>query len=100
MTVALMKGMLTLRKNHFTLPSVPIGLLIPVTFPIEINNVGTANVSYKLHTHELTEDGFGVSQNKNFKVFDIKNPQGTLNPGEKQYLYCLFRPLEEKLYQF
>jgi malate dehydrogenase (oxaloacetate-decarboxylating)(NADP+) len=48
MTVALMKGMLTLRKNNFALPSVPIGLLLPLTFPIEINNVGTANISYKL----------------------------------------------------
>jgi hypothetical protein len=54
MTVALMKGinyysgMLTLRKNNFVLPNVPIGLLLPLTFPIEINNVGTANISYKI----------------------------------------------------
>ncbi len=57
MTVALMKGMLTLRKNNFALPSVPIGLLLPLTFPIEINNVGTANISYKLITKEITGDG-------------------------------------------
>lgn len=48
MTVALMKGMITLRKTHYTLPDVPIGLLMPLTFPIEINNVGSANVSYKI----------------------------------------------------
>ena len=59
MTVALMKGMLTLRKNSFTLPNVPIGLLLPLTFPIEINNVGSANVSYKLVTKEITP-GYGM----------------------------------------
>jgi len=61
MTVALMKGMITLRKSHFTLPSVPIGLMIPVSFPLEINNVGTASVAYKLQTRELTDDNCGVS---------------------------------------
>ncbi len=55
--MALMKGMLTLRKNNFALPSVPIGLLLPLTFPIEINNVGTANISYKLITKEITGEG-------------------------------------------
>ena len=35
-----------------------------------------------------------------FKIFDIRNPNGSINSGEKQYLYCLFRPLEEKTYKF
>jgi hypothetical protein len=48
MTVALMKGMLTLRKNNFTLPDVLIGLLLPLTFPIEVNNVGSGNIVYKV----------------------------------------------------
>jgi len=114
MTVALMKGkwlkrsnalgMLTLRKNTFTLPNVPIGLLLPLTFPIEINNVGTANVSYKIQTREITP-GYNLQNRlflnaRNFKIFDVKNQQGTLNPGERQYLYCLFRPLEQKVYEF
>lgn len=59
MTVALMKGlliivlimglgMLILRKNKYTLPDMPVGMIMPLTFPIEISNVGSANVSYKI----------------------------------------------------
>ena len=40
--------MLTLRKNEFTLPDMPVGMMVPLTFPIEINNEGSANVSYKI----------------------------------------------------
>lgn len=38
--------------------------------------------------------------NSQFNVFDIQNPQGSLLPNEKQYLYCLFKPLEQKDYYF
>ena len=47
--------MITLRKNKFILPDVPIGLMMPVTFPIEINNVGSVNVTYKVTTKEITD---------------------------------------------
>lgn len=47
--------MLTLRKNEFTLPDMPVGMLIPLTFPIEINNEGSANVSYKIHIKEISD---------------------------------------------
>lgn len=40
--------MLVLRKNHFRIPDVPIGSLLPVSFPIEIRNVGSAKVQYKI----------------------------------------------------
>jgi len=47
--------MLTLRKNNYTLPDVPIGLLLPLTFPIEINNVGSGNIIYKVQTREIND---------------------------------------------
>ena len=75
--------------------SIIIGSLLPVTFPIEINNVGSSNINYKVET--LLEEN---EKNSAFKIFDVKNPSGTLSPNEKQYLYCQFRPLETKLYTF
>jgi len=53
--ISIKKGMITLRKNKFVLPDVPIGLMMPVTFPIEINNVGSGNVTYKVTTKEITD---------------------------------------------
>lgn len=48
--------MLTLRKNNFTLPDVLIGLLLPLTFPIEVNNVGSGNIVYKVQTKEISDN--------------------------------------------
>ena len=98
MTLAPMEGLLAVRKNNYTLPDVPIGSLIPVTFPIEISNVGNTQVSYKIDIADL--DGKEDAKGSKYKIFDIQNPTGNVNAGEKQYLYCLFRPLEKKLYNF
>jgi hypothetical protein len=38
------------------------------------------------------------SNNYDFRVFEIQNPEGTLGPNEIQYVYTLFRPLEAKEY--
>jgi hypothetical protein len=43
-----MEGLLYLRKNTYSLPDVPVGSLLPVTFPIEINNVGTSTINYRV----------------------------------------------------
>lgn len=98
MTLAPMEGLLAVRKSNYTLPDVPIGSLIPVTFPIEISNVGNSNVLYKIDVSEI--DGKEGAKGSKYKIFDIQNPTGNVNAGEKQYLYCLFRPLEKKLYNF
>lgn len=34
------------------------------------------------------------------EVFTISNPSSSLLPSEKHYLYCLFKPLEKKKYNF
>jgi hypothetical protein len=46
--------MINLRKNNYILPDVPIGLLMPLTFPIEISNVGSGNVNYKVTTKDVS----------------------------------------------
>lgn len=70
----------------------PIGLLVPLKFPIEIQNVGSSKVNYKA-VIQYPEGEFT-------EVFTISNPNNSLLPSEKQYLYCLFKPLEKKRYSF
>lgn len=41
------EGLLTVKKIDYDLPPTPIGLLTPLRFPIELNNVGSIKVNYK-----------------------------------------------------
>ena len=41
------EGLLTVKKIHYQLPETPIGLLTPLRFPIQMNNVGSIKVTYK-----------------------------------------------------
>jgi hypothetical protein len=36
MALAPLEGLLAVKKDHFELPNVPLGLLLPVKFPIEV----------------------------------------------------------------
>jgi len=38
------------------------------------------------------------TNNYDFRIFEIQNPEGTLAPNDTQYIYVLFRPLEAKEY--
>ncbi len=67
MTLAPMEGLLALKKTYYKFPDVPIGSLLPVTFPIEINNVGSINISYKCECKEIVESGSFTK----FSIFDI-----------------------------
>ena len=96
MTLAPLQGLLAVRKTDYVLPAVPIGLLNPVTFPIEIHNVGSGKISYKVDQTDFFE-----KDNESKKpIFSVKNPEGMLNPNDKCYLYCRFNPLEAKEYEF
>ena len=41
------EGLLTVKKTNYELPRVPIGLMTPLRFPVEINNVGSIKITYK-----------------------------------------------------
>ena len=41
------EGLLTVKKTDYELPATPVGLLTPLRFPIELNNVGSIKVNYK-----------------------------------------------------
>lgn len=85
MTLGPYEGLLAVKKNHYKLPNTPIGLLVPLKFPIEIQNVGSSKVNYKAIIH--------YAENEFTEVFTISNPSSSLLPSEKHYLYCLFKPL-------
>jgi hypothetical protein len=99
MTLAPMEGLLAVRKDSYRLPDVPLGSLFPVSFPIEINNVGSISVSYRAEIKNQSTEDQNEKMSK-YKILDIKNPSGGLNSNEKQYIYLLFRPLEAKRYLF
>ncbi len=52
-----------------------------MTFPIEIQNVGSSKISYKIEIQEKNKDGANV--NSKFKIFEIGNPSGQLLPNER-----------------
>ncbi len=56
MTLAPHKGMLALKRNYYKLPDMSIGQLLPVSYPIEVANVGCINVNYKVDIMEILED--------------------------------------------
>lgn len=98
-TLAPLKGLLAIRKTHYTLPPVPIGSLLPAYYPIEIQNVGTGKITYKVITDSLdtyTDEKIKTTS----KLLEVQGPKKTLNANEKSYLYCLFKPLEAKKYEF
>mmetsp|Transcript_39543 Transcript_39543/g.38037 ORF Transcript_39543/g.38037 Transcript_39543/m.38037 type:complete len:232 (+) Transcript_39543:3442-4137(+) len=77
------------------MPPVPIGLEWPVTYPIEVKNLGITKLNYLIDTSELENLN---SANYDFRIFDIQNNEGGLSAGDTQYIYTLFRPLEAKDY--
>ena len=57
-----------------------------------MNNVGSIKVTYKAEI-EYEDDEFP-------EVFKIENPNHFILPGENYYLYCLYKPLITKVYNF
>lgn len=56
MMLAPLEGRLAVKKNNFRLPDTPIGLLIPVKFPIEMQNVGSSKIQYDVELVQNEED--------------------------------------------
>jgi hypothetical protein len=84
-----------LQKEEYYLPPIPIGLEWPITYPIEMQNLGITKLKYALDMGPLEALN---SANHSFSIFEIQNPEGVLLPNETQYLYTLFKPLESKNY--
>jgi len=55
-------------KHTYQLPPVPIGLEWPITYPIEIKNLGITKLKYQIDTAQLEELN---RNNYDFQVFSI-----------------------------
>jgi hypothetical protein len=82
-------------KDEYIMPGVPIGMELPVTYPIEIKNLGITKLKYSIDLKALEDLN---RKNFDFRVFDIQNPNGELKTGETLHIYTLFKPLEAKNY--
>ena len=91
-TLGPQEGLLVVKKKNYFLPMTPIGMLTPLKFPIEVQNVGSAKVSFN---SEIEYEAGEFPE-----VFGIVNPSGALAPLEKNFVYCTFKPLECKPYKF
>lgn len=60
-----------------------------------MRNLGITKLKYKVDLENLEKLN---SENNDFGIFDIENPEGVLMPNDIQYLYTVFRPLESKKY--
>ena len=73
----------------------PIGMDLPVTYPIEIKNLGITKLKYSIDLSALERLNY---KNFEYRVFDIENPNDELKSNETKHIYVLFKPLEAKVY--
>ena len=98
------RGHLMLEQSEYVIDSMPFDLVLSITYPIQIKNIGSAKIKYEIdmtNIHKLNEE------NHNFRVLDIQNPDRNicilthiddLKVGETSYIYTLFKPIEAKVY--
>lgn len=55
-------------KDEFEVPPIPIGLEWPVTYPIEVKNLGITKLKYQIDTKPLEKLN---KENFDFRIFDI-----------------------------
>ena len=93
------RGHLQLRKQKFVLPPTPINLTTPITYPLEVRNLGSIKFEYEVDEKPLQELS---EKNYNFKdIFYIpthKKKKVPVQPDKSEYIYVMFRPIEAKKY--
>lgn len=98
-TLPAKRGHLQLRKEVFVLPPTPINLTTPITYPLEIRNLGSIKFEYEVDEKPLQEL---AERNYNFKdIFFIpshKKKKAPVQPSKSEYIYVMFRPIEAKTY--
>ncbi len=78
--------MLSVKKKKIDLPDCPTGMIQPIKYPIEIQNVGSTKITYNVEIQEINPAGENI--NSEFNTFSVSNPEGQLSPNERSYLYC------------
>lgn len=87
------QGKIVLKKKTFELPSVPIGIDSPIVVPIPLMNIGSNQASYHL---DLIDFQNNYSNYIRDNIISFKNESGQLQPGEKQNLLVLFKPVSQE----
>lgn len=64
---------LQILKTEYTIDHVPIDLDLPVTYPIELKNIGLTKMKYELNLEQVEELN---KRNFDFRILDIKYPEG------------------------
>lgn len=94
------RGYIQLRKETFVLPPTPINLITPITYPLEVKNLGSIKFDYEVDEKPLTE-----LAEKNYKFNEIfyipkqKKKKFPVQPGKSEFIYIMFRPIEAKKYE-
>ena len=84
-TLAHLQAQLAFSKDVYELPSLPIGMVVPVTIPIPMENVGSGNI-----THCEVEESEILKANQDnglAKVFDVENKISKFSANEKKSLF-------------
>ncbi len=93
------RGHLQLRKERFVLPPTPINLITPITYPLEVRNLGSIKFEYEVDEKPLQEL---AEKNYNFgEIFYIpthKKKKVPVQPNKSEFIYVMFRPIEAKTY--
>lgn len=94
------RGYLQLRKEVFVLPQTPINLITPITYPLEVKNLGSIKFEYEVDEKLLAEF---AEKNYNFsEIFYIpkqKKKKVPVQPNRSEFIYVMFRPIEAKKYE-
>ena len=89
------QGILEIKRPMLDFSYVPIGYMDYLVSPLELSNAGGVKIRYKIEQGQI--DKFN-DDNNNFEVFKVNSTEGSIGPGDLQYLPVFFRPLTSKEY--
>ena len=89
------QGMLEIKRPVLDFSYVPIGYMDYIVSPLTLSNAGGVKIRYKINQTEI--DKFN-EDNNHFVIFKVKEIEGSIGPGDLQYLPVFFRPLTSKQY--
>jgi len=91
-TLSSVQGKIVIKNSLFQLPQLPLGLRLPIVFPIGLQNIGNHSLKYVLDRKKFLAD-YGSDYQDG--VIDFENTEGTLMAGEKKFLSLLYRPIRD-----
>jgi hypothetical protein len=91
-TLSSVQGKIVIKNSLFQLPQLPLGLRLPVVFPIGLQNIGNHSLKFVLDRKKFLAD-YGSDHQEG--VIEFENTEGTLMAGEKKFLSCLYRPIRD-----